>query len=421
MKDDFLLERAQIKEDKELTFYLDRLDSVIPKVMDKLRPYISNELADIHNSLACLYQDLPKDVRINIINHPFFCYYWVKLMEIFRDGKQAPLERWIQLFSRHLVIPFIQQGCWPSFPIPMLVYNHEIRFPGHPRHIVLPNEVDEIVYLSLEKKCLLIKSHEQIYTISVKDLLEPTLNVESKHPFVKQRYTLVDGIELDAGDLLVEMLFNKMNSNERYKVYGYDLAAINPLSDEIYDNFQRACALLKKVCPDYWEELLNYTKLIVPYTSKYSSTFTESNYLGAVFMSEKRQSFSDEMYTAEHLLHEQSHLRLTLVLESDPIFFPEYSDNRYVSPFRQDQRPMLGIVHGAFVFSRMAVFLARGVKMGLGDKLKYRLEEVIDKLDRALEIIRLNCTFTDRGESLMAEMQRVVDTYQKEFNILIRS
>ncbi|WP_218925041.1 aKG-HExxH-type peptide beta-hydroxylase, partial [Bacillus cereus] len=80
-----------------------------------------------------------------------------------------------------------------------------------------------------------------------------------------------------------------------------------------------------------------------------------------VFMGESKHPFSDEYFTAEHLLHESSHLRLTLVMGKDPLVKPKDETKRFNSPLRKDPRPLMGIIQGAYVFARIAVFLIKGI------------------------------------------------------------
>jgi hypothetical protein len=60
---------------------------------------------------------------------------------------------------------------------------------------------------------------------------------------------------------------------------------------------------------------------------------------------------------AESILHEAMHLQLTLLEAASPPTQP--GQGTHYSPWQQRQRPILGVVHGLYVFSAIDAFLGR--------------------------------------------------------------
>lgn len=64
-----------------------------------------------------------------------------------------------------------------------------------------------------------------------------------------------------------------------------------------------------------------YTRLIVPFRSQCYTSFSDDVFMGAILVSEVEQPFTNIMYTAELIVHEHSHLRLSVIMRFlDPIF-----------------------------------------------------------------------------------------------------
>jgi HEXXH motif-containing protein len=189
-----------------------------------------------------------------------------------------------------------------------------------------------------------------------------------------------------------------------YGVTSRNIRAIDPVPPEVVDAFSRAEYVLRRSWPELSREMAGLTRLIVPFTSSVESTFTDAIFIGAVFMSEGRQPFASTMYTAEHLLHEHSHLRFALIREVDPIFEIKRGD-QVSSPWRLDARPFENVFNGAFVFARVAEFLRRAEPLG-GDVYHNRRLEVMERLQKAVVTLTDSnlVTYTPLGQRLLDEI-----------------
>jgi HEXXH motif-containing protein len=387
-------------------FYLQRLDAAVPSVFARLRARLGpRPFRELDRQLD-LYTALPTPTRREVVAHPYFSYWWLKLMERCVSMDRGAVERWLGHFSRFLLVPALVNGTWDGAPLPVAASRGEVRLPGHLRHLRLA-QGDELVVVSASNGTLAVETSGGVQRLPVSDLLGP--QAPSSGSPVRQRAALAGaGIEVDAGEPFVRLLFDDLNARPAEDGYGpRDLALMDPLPERVLPCFQLAVALLDRCWPAAATEVCTYTRVIVPYTSQVSSTFTEAAFMGAVFMAEARQPFSSAFYTAEHLLHESSHLRLTLVMEVDRLasWDPEAT---FESPWRRDRRPMMGLVQGAFVFARIARFMALGAEATGEERFEQRRSEVVADLQRALEVIGddRNAIWTPLGRSLLEQMRQ---------------
>ncbi len=79
-------------------------------------------------------------------------------------------------------------------------------------------------------------------------------------------------------------------------------------------------------------------------------SFTSPQLKGVVFLSDA----IDRMRMAEAIIHEQSHDCLNRYLDTEVIVHE--NDQRYYSPWRDDPRPLIGLMHALYVFTAVARF-----------------------------------------------------------------
>lgn len=105
--------------------------------------------------------------------------------------------------------------------------------------------------------------------------------------------------------------------------------------------------------PDWWRDfaaiVASYTVVEVNNTAaprRFSGTFSDA--AGAIHGA---RLDSEELFV-ETLTHEAGHLWLNLLIDHDPAFIAnDYNEQKYLSPWRTDARPLHGIFHGMYVFS----------------------------------------------------------------------
>jgi len=81
----------------------------------------------------------------------------------------------------------------------------------------------------------------------------------------------------------------------------------------------------------------------------YDCSHSEPSLPFSVFVSIPYAEPDGELRLAESLLHEAMHLQLTLIERQVSLAYPD-AEHGY-SPWQQRQRPLLGLVHGLYVFA----------------------------------------------------------------------
>ena len=130
---------------------------------------------------------------------------------------------------------------------------------------------------------------------------------------------------------------------------------------EAYVSVSSALTLLDEGVPELAKEiralvreivLVSDTKTNEPRSFDGASTF----YLwGAVFLN---VGDATRLQLAQQIAHEAAHLLLFGLMVGQPVTEND-SEERFISPLRQDPRPMEGVVHAAYVLARMSYVLER--------------------------------------------------------------
>lgn len=174
--------------------------------------------------------------------------------------------------------------------------------------------------------------------------------------------------------------------------------------------------------PD-WTEFVSVVRIVtlvtvegrrdLPYFSGASSDFW-----GAVHLS---HSVSDAVL-AEGLTHEAAHLWLMLAEEVAPLCEGAWQGNAWNSPWRDDLRPLGGILHGIFVFSCAALVLAALVRTGgAAPETCRRIARITGQVEVGARECRnsrmlapLGSTIVDDALGRIAAARRVVSTTELE-------
>ena len=138
----------------------------------------------------------------------------------------------------------------------------------------------------------------------------------------------------------------------------YDKHGLTPLSpDEIKTTnalvkLQRAMEIIELVplAGQCISQLVRTIQVLKPSDPETDVSYSNPNIPFTIFVSvcEEDSPISD-LRVAESILHEAMHLKLTLIENSVPLIKPN-STATYYSPWRDEERPIRGVLHGLFVF-----------------------------------------------------------------------
>lgn len=102
--------------------------------------------------------------------------------------------------------------------------------------------------------------------------------------------------------------------------------------------------------------LVNCIQVIESDQPDYDTSYSHPDIPFTIFVSVcETQSMIANMRVAENILHEAMHLKLTLIEEILPMVQPSCKDTFY-SPWREEHRPLRGVLHGLFVFRAIIDF-----------------------------------------------------------------
>ena len=108
----------------------------------------------------------------------------------------------------------------------------------------------------------------------------------------------------------------------------------------------------------------------------------------------------------DHIVHEAAHQRLNVEFEVEPALSNENFIGA-VSPIRRDPRPLHGILHGTFVFLRLAQFFERVMAVEPSLNAEQRFHRHVRGLYDGMSELERHARWTPRGNSLFEAMWEV--------------
>lgn len=186
--------------------------------------------------------------------------------------------------------------------------------------------------------------------------------------------------------------------------------AIHSLSDSPLkeDWIRQELQLLKDACGTDFLSFIGILKTLtvveipgkgqLPYFSG-----ADTNCWGAMHASPPR----DEFVFAETVTHEAAHTWLFLVEEVSPLAERCWDGNDCLSPWRDDARPIGGVIHGVFVFSCAALVLQcllasdQRASTEVRKRVEKRVCRLVSQVEVALTEARSSPKLTETGEAII--------------------
>lgn len=125
-----------------------------------------------------------------------------------------------------------------------------------------------------------------------------------------------------------------------------------------------------------------YVPLFTPNSQTHTS-FTNNHLSGVLFLSPA----TDYFRLGEAIVHEFHHAELNLLMVTEVLF--QASGEKYYSPWRNDPRPLGGLLHGVYVFSELIDFYQQAENLPnmkiSKNQLRSRRSDLVHKVRIALE------------------------------------
>ncbi|MEU2249083.1 HEXXH motif-containing putative peptide modification protein [Streptomyces sp. NPDC019224] len=391
-------------DDPVLDAYVAKIRASVPRVFKRLGQ-LGGEQTQTELALwEERFSALDDSQAIRIVSHPFFPYLWFYLMRATQSKDADFVRTWSRHFARFVVLPYVigpgSNTAGTELVLPGLVT--EVRFPGERRHLVFDTAVDRLTIGDGGDGA--IRNGSAVVPASyIFGEGEPRLGNVLR---VQRPIIAGTDIEIDNTDPWIPRHFASMNSHEPEPGYPRSDLTVRDVSQEDIAYISQAFALIQDVWPQLASEIRTYTRMCVPYASEFHSSFTEAIFMGAVFLSEAARPFDAVHYTAEHLLHETSHLRLMLLLELDPLVTVAEGAT-FNSPVRKDARPLWGMLMAVHAFARITAFHRRAhahtgleIHRELTQQNAALLKKGLDEIES-----EPSAAFTEAGKVLWAQMR----------------
>jgi HEXXH motif-containing protein len=118
-----------------------------------------------------------------------------------------------------------------------------------------------------------------------------------------------------------------------------------------------ALTLIQNECPELYQQIRTANKWYVPILThdiRVHRSYTREDLTGVMFLSEA----IDHVLLAEAVVHEFYHGILNSIMKTEPLYDETDSSETFYSPWRDDPRPLRGLLHAIYVFSGVTRFYA---------------------------------------------------------------
>ena len=170
-------------------------------------------------------------------------------------------------------------------------------------------------------------------------------------------------------------------------------------------NLASGLSFLKDVWPAAYFACVRQIKGIVLLQERgYTRSHSPLSLLGVIGL-----TAGDEISVGDLLVHESSHVRLELMRQFDPLWEDREPDKRHESPWREDARPLWGLILGVHAFLNVAQYYQRVSKWLGGDEHAEMLfERQKAKVTTAWERAKPFVQPTPLGEHFFTELEKEV-------------
>ncbi|HEX5043955.1 MAG TPA: HEXXH motif-containing putative peptide modification protein [Candidatus Polarisedimenticolaceae bacterium] len=184
-------------------------------------------------------------------------------------------------------------------------------------------------------------------------------------------------------------------------------------------NVVRALDFLGAVWPDAAQMVGGRTWRVVPVMERGIVSYSSAARPGITWIQRtlgRGRGVAGAMRLAEHLLHEGTHQRVHDLEVLAPIAPPEEEGPRFYSPWRQEWRPLRGLLHGACTFTVAAGYFARALRAAEACVVDLPPEErrwLTRRFLEEMENVRVALRYLDRA-ALPRAGKRLLATVREE-------
>jgi HEXXH motif-containing protein len=404
------LEPVSVATDPVAAGFFQRREHALAQMIDLVAERLGPQDASLVVASGRLLQALPDTARQQVLSHPLFHHWWLRMSQGYKAGDPQALAAWAPALGRFLVVPALLHGHWPQdgFVLPT-GGRQELRFPGHPRHLRLAAPTPT-VRAERRNGAIRIAGEQFEQLIDLDDLLQ--LGHPPRSPWLQDRWVVAGpGIEVDSDDPWVADLMGELDATSPPDTGPLQPAAVDPGQ---LQQLVAAHTFLRRCWPAMAGEVQEYVRLIVLFVGGGRDAFSNTAWQGAIFLS---ADLASQPFNLERIVHETSHLRLNLIMAQLRLHEHTWSDT-VPSPFKAGPRPVTGLYHGAVVFTRVAMALDRAFRLTGEPAYQARIPRILQQVDEALETINLRVTLTPPGRALLDQAAATVEVLRRDYGAL---
>src|SRR5215213_9247880 len=191
----------------------------------------------------------------------------------------------------------------------------------------------------------------------------------------------------DSNTIQVEILDSEIISSYKESQIGfYDAdeiinGSINNCITEAIDYIKLVPSLLRSIFT-----LVRSLHLIKLEDNAYDVSFSEPHIPFSIFISvPNKRLTADYLRVAEAIIHEAMHLQLTLIEKVVPLV--DKSENKYYSPWKEENRTVEGVLHALYVFRVLDSFFGKIINLdvlSMADEefLYHRKQTIISQITK---------------------------------------
>ncbi|RJO79863.1 hypothetical protein D5S18_00890 [Nocardia panacis] len=179
-------------------------------------------------------------------------------------------------------------------------------------------------------------------------------------------------------------------------------------------DFTGACDLLRRDLVGYFEPMRDCLKVVVPLSAEplvASTSHTSTNGVGAVYTTAP----ADPCQLALTLIHEVQHTKFNLLLDQVALCEPDNAP-RYYAPWRDDPRPLPGLLHGIYAFFGVTDFwrVHRGADCHATAQAHVDFELWRRQVLGAIEQAVGSNLLTEHGRRLLDALESTMSSWERE-------
>jgi HEXXH motif-containing protein len=357
------------------------------------------------------YLAMPARTQKQVVTLPMYGYWWHRLTILCGSGDACAVGQWARHLSRFIIWPQVRDG----HPVPETVVpvgtDRTLTIAGWRLRPLAPAGCETGI-VSYDGDALHIRFGDQEASFAA-PWLDPA-RMPAGPPPASALITQQTGTDVlvDPADAWLAEYVDKANANTKAQGGRGDVRPA-PLDTASQRALDVSLCRLHDAWPAMFAEFSALVRVLLPFASAEIASFSNGAVTGVLFV---RNDLADLTFTVERIVHETSHLRLGEILALNPAHV-HGPHARVPSPYRKSERPVDGLIHGLFVFMRIAWLHLRLCALGDQRPHLHRVGQVLAMQRAALNIVDTSVTLTPFGAGLVAEIREATENLEIDLGI----